>query len=475
MGLFRVDDVLRDSKIALQKAATDQFGSVVDTFARGSMDRLLGVEPTGEVDTRSNRPPHTWNSVDYATALSGTDVQVHNYRPKLKFLFKVQFNFTDKAKKAFPKIFDGKTSNDFTFMVKTVDRPKIEFEYEDDVNMYNFRTKVLRRIKHQELTLEVMDDTGNRVFEFFRSLLAVHSPISSGGMARDGTLDPPVSMNLLNGSGMSWVPFPLGVAGQNNAHRAIVNSTFGNSIDSIRILQVFTDPSETLPRAAKAVSFDFINPRITRFDLDELSHESSDPNNLTMTFDYDWMEMVDIGVLGTARTSDAKLQQNPLGDFESYSVATPNVAGSAKPNSNPILDALTKNLGGIANNTVKKFSSDLVGKAITTIAGNGALSSRIGSKLNSSFSKALNNAVNRAVGGSDGIGGLVQQGASDLVNRGASYIGQVGSTFASNLSARAHAPVVKDSDVAFEPSTSMAYSQSYAEYAGKNPAPTQGQ
>lgn len=296
---FSVNSILTDAKVSLEKTAADQFGAVVEDFSKQASKVIGGVFSPGSTSNRfdltEEKPKRTttWNATSYAAHLAGGN----DFRPKLKFLFKVEFIFNADALKIIHQLspnFIQKTK-DFTFMIKYVDRPKIDFEYEEEVNMYNFRTKVLKKVRHRDLTIIFMDDVGNRVFDFFRMLMMLHSPITRRQTGRDLTMTPPTGGSVSNGSGMAF-------SGDNvdNAHRGVVNSTFGNSIEAIRVKQMFIDPSpsEGVETMLKMVSFDFLNPRIVSFDLDELSHEANDVNLLTMVFDYDWMEMVNIGSLG---------------------------------------------------------------------------------------------------------------------------------------------------------------------------------
>ena len=64
-----------------------------------------------------------------------------------------------------------------SFMVRHVDRPKIDYDYED-VNLYNFRTKVLKQIKHREVGLTLYDDVGNNVLSFINAYRKLQMPIA---------------------------------------------------------------------------------------------------------------------------------------------------------------------------------------------------------------------------------------------------------------------------------------------------------
>lgn len=399
---FNAKGLLNDSKLALEKAAVDKFGSVVDDFAKNTLGQFIPGASSATPDNRSD--PNTWYATSYAASLSGAT----NYRPKLKFLFKVQFIFTEEAKAAFPEVFAANTSNDFTFMIKSVDRPKIDFEYEEDVNMYNFRTKVLKKIRHRDLTMVFMDDAGNRVFNFFRTLMMLHSPITRRQLLRDRSTTKPDNKTAGPefGSGMKFSGIQLdGQSASDNAHRGVINSQFGNSIAAIRVKQIFVDPSSSLANATKMVSFDFVNPRIVSFDLDELTHESSEVNLLTMVFDYDWMEMVDIGTLGTSLT--------PYNDEDKYNIQvkgvngapsdiSPNRQNGASGSDGGGGNSLFNSLGKIVGRGAQQLSSDLIGKAVRSVAGNG--------RFASSIVGAATNALAGPIGGI--VSGAVRDGLS---------------------------------------------------------------
>lgn len=450
---FSVKSLLNESKISLEKAATDKFGSVVEDFTKNAIGSIF---PSSSQSKPASAYDGSWYATSYAAHLAGAT----SFRPKLKFLFKVQFIFTEEAKRMYPKALGNTAlSNQFVFMIKTVDRPKVDFEYEEDVNMYNFRTKVLKKIRHRDLTISFMDDSGNRVFEFFRSLMMVHSPITRTQMDRDNTLKNPSAglQKLSTSSGMSFAGNQT-----DSAHRAVVNSSFGNSIEAIRVQQIFVDSSESLDRATKMVSFDFINPRIVSFDLDELSHEANDVNLLTMVFDYDWMEMVDVGVLGTAQTqygSDVPVLP-PAKNITQYAPSdiTPNkpngVSESAAGNgAGPpgFFGALANSAASILGRGASKLTSDLIGRSVRTIAGNGRFATALGGIVSSNLSGP--------------IGGIVSGAAREQL----SGIAGTASNILSGTNARALARAVGDASTAgFDEAKSIVSSSSAS--AASNPA-----
>lgn len=405
---MNISNILSTTKVALEKQATDSFGAYVADFAQGKLSIPPGAaDNTGLYQPTQQDDPKTWYSSSYAAALAGS-----NFRPKLKFLFKVEFAFNEALRKepTYSQLFD-KHSNDFTFMIKSVDRPKVDFDYEEEVNQYNFRTKVLKKITHRELTLTFMDDVGNRVFDFFRLLMLIYSPITRGGPERDGKADAPI-VTAEPPSGMSF----LSDVKKYNAHRGVINAVAGQAIKYIRIKQIFLDPSVKLNQAPKMVYYDFINPRLKSFDLDDMNHEASDPNLLTMLFDYDWMEMVKFdkinqgigpvfpGVSANAPTAPVDL----LGAIKGPASTESSVAGG----NNPFARILSARAGTVG----QQFTSSAVNRAVQSVAGGGAVGTAIGGALGS-VGTSVGNSINGYLGNQiSTVSGVVTSGAGSLIS-----------------------------------------------------------
>lgn len=388
-----IKPILNSTQIALEKEAADRFGAAVEDFSRGVIGPALGQPaPLAGNQVPFNRNDGGFYATSYAHALAGgTD-----FRPKLKFLFKVEFVFTPEARAAFPHVFGNAAANDFTFLVRSVDRPKIDFEYEDDVNMYNFRTKVLKKIRHRELTITFMDDVGNRVIKFFRALMMLHSPITRRQLDREvfgvDRTTPPKPASINSGNGMMFEN--IRDSRNDNAIRGVVNSKVGGAIETIRIKQIFVDPGAPLGAAVKEVIFDFLNARLVSFDLDDLSHETSDVNIMTMQFDYDWMEIVEVGSLQTV-------------DGPIYNVAVPGVGGApvdiSLPNrsfdnpggGNAFLDIISSSIGRAG----QQVTSEAINRGVASIAGTGRFASLIGSQA------------------SNILGGIIGAAGRDLINQ----------------------------------------------------------
>lgn len=422
---FSAKPYLDSTKIALEREAAQRFGTAVEDFGRGVIGPMVGLQaPLPGDQIPFNRNDGSFYASSYAAALAGGT----NYRPKLKFLFKVEFVFTPEAIAAFPEVLGGTSSNDFTFMVKSVDRPKIDFEYEDDVNQYNFRTKVLKKIRHRELTVTFMDDTGNRVLNFFRALMMLHSPITRRQLQREGSTAQPDPNSFTSGSGMIFSNNE-----NDNAIRGVTNSEVGNVISTIRVKQMYVDSGAQLGSAVKEVIYDFLNARIVSFDLDELSHEASDVSLMTMQFDYDWMEIVDVGSLNVMDGPEYNIAVPGIGgapvDMSTYGRASLTNPGSGNGFMNIISNQLGRGAQSFVSSAVNKafqgkgtFAS-LIGSQVSNIAGGlvGAATKDLASGLTSTVNQATaslfsGTVFDSAAGGPKNIIGMTQSNNDPLGN-----------------------------------------------------------
>lgn len=90
--------------------------------------------------------------------------------PKYKFMYVAQFVFHDEY-----KMF---SDMDFAFMVKTADRPNIKYQMED-VNYYNFRSKVITKTSFDDITMTFYDDVTNTVDAFYAGYMKATVPVSN--------------------------------------------------------------------------------------------------------------------------------------------------------------------------------------------------------------------------------------------------------------------------------------------------------
>jgi hypothetical protein len=403
-----IKDLLKKGGVNVERTATELFGNAVEDFSKGKLEpRLKEAFGRGnEAPPNNTAPAGEWWATSYAHSLANT-----NYRPKLKFLFKVEFLFKPQIISEYPELKDNK----FIFLVKTVDRPKVEFEYEE-VNQYNFRTKVLKQIRHRELTMTFADDTGNQVYNFFRIMMMVHSPITRRSASASHDIAEQVEA-YNSGNGMI---FSSDIGRKNDyATRAALNTDIGNAIQAIKITQFFVQPmagADKIDGAAKEVAFFFMNPRIVSFDLDDVSHESSDPNLFTMQFDYDFMVMAPMRVM-KADPPEKRFVGLPGSPGDPMPTGRgASAAGTISAKGGPAEggggeNKFTRTLSAIGGRAAERIVGDTFGKYIRQVPGLGRAADTLGGLVGGSVRSGIGDLLGSVSAGFNGSGGVGGSGA----------------------------------------------------------------
>lgn len=220
-------------------------------------------------------------------------IDLIRFAPKYKFLFVVQFEFHPWFQEILKSI-------DPAFVIKTSTRPQVEFEYQD-VNMYNFRTKVPAKTMYQPMTMKFYDDDYNNAFQLYTTYMKLMSPISNidiesqsidpldaydnvgGGMGFDQNalkIQSGWSHTVGQGYAASLGPYgdiPQGGTGNDNP----TGSNIRNILRRITLFQVYR-------QGLLMNVFHFYNPKITTMTLDDLDMAmSGEGNEISLTFSYD--------------------------------------------------------------------------------------------------------------------------------------------------------------------------------------------
>ena len=276
MGIF--DDIrgpLQSVGVNLEQVALGAFGAVVDSVQNsGGYSPLssggstgiggMGAGTRGDLQFQPGFGNYTPLSSDLAW-----------YQPKQKHLFTVTFNFNPRAIGGTTEALE--VARYFTFFVDRVDKPKVNFVYED-VNMYNYRTKVLTKIEHQPLSLTFIDDALNAVSDFFNIYRKLLSPISRMDELGDGYNGPQETLGF--GTDPSN-PSTIDTSKGSSASMGPLSQNQVNVLKNIIIRQVYSVGHYY------ECEYVFNNPRIVRFDFDDVDHSQSQYNVSQVEFEYD--------------------------------------------------------------------------------------------------------------------------------------------------------------------------------------------
>lgn len=228
-----------------------------------------------EILTRSIFTP---NQTQEAKAIQGCvspyAMDLIKLAPKSKFLFVVQFIYNTAYNDWL------QLSNDFAFVVKTSTRPNIEFEYED-INMYNFRTRVAKRTVYAPVSMTFYDDNLNNADLFYTTYLRAMSPIANMG----GTTDNIPQVEMYQASTMEPTTFnsALGSFNSGGSSLGALRDNNKSILSEIRLYHVF-DYGRLMN------VYHFYHPKIQQMNLDELTMaETGNGNELSLEFSYDSM------------------------------------------------------------------------------------------------------------------------------------------------------------------------------------------
>ena len=196
------------------------------------------------------------------------------YAPKQKFMFILQFTLKKEWEGW------GDHINQMAFVVKNTGRPNISIEHEE-VNFYNFWSRVAKRTVYEPVTMRFHDDSKNFGTTFFNAYLQAISPISRlGGYKETKNM----THNFLENVGLNGSTWGIDSS-------ASIGSLEGNNtaiIDELKVFHVFD--------YGRFMSvYNYKNPKILSMNLDDLDMaEGAVGNEIELQFAYDALHITPI-------------------------------------------------------------------------------------------------------------------------------------------------------------------------------------
>jgi hypothetical protein len=377
-----VNSILKGYGVSLESKALGQFGAAVGDYGKqaglGSLadiasqsinNKGLTVKTLGGLASELGfnsldgmmGTKHAWQSPRYASDLVA-------FAPKHRFIFKVKFIFNEPY---------SSINREFMYLVKEIDKPTVHWEYEE-INMYNFKTKVLKSIKHEALNMTFHDDIQNKVLDFFNAYRLAYSPVSSLNYDQ---------ASMFEDSGMDF--YEPGTNGQSSASMGILANGNKNVLSHIEVIQVYA-------HGTRQNVFVFTNPKIESFDFDNLAMESSEGNSLAVSFGYDALYIKDEVVHGTP--SPAWGATDILGNKE---IGTRNQFGNQVMGADNLGKKIQNGTGGFVDALGKPISAitSAFGSVQSTVRGVVSSASSEIDRLTKSTLGSIVPAVNHATAG----------------------------------------------------------------------------
>lgn len=216
--------------------------------------------------------------------------------PKFPFMFATKFYLYPD----FENMFGGTAFPDGQphWFVKQSTRPNINYEYEE-VNMYNYRTRVLKRSEFQPASMTMYDDLKDATGSWWNTYIRLMSPITNiverrfasnyeeSGM--DWDLDQyndllKTDLRASNIEGIGVSPPALDYAAGTGV---LPSSLDSGNVQILRAVQIM----HILEFGKKAVIYTYRNPRFTEIRFNDLDWEQSGPSTVEASFNYDSFEI----------------------------------------------------------------------------------------------------------------------------------------------------------------------------------------
>ena len=227
-------------------------------------------------------------------------------RPKLKFNFTASFKFREPILILGNKSDNSRMDDELTFALKQASRPNPTVVYQD-VNYYNYRTKVATKVDYGALNLTLYDDVENFGHDMYEQYLKAVSPIANirkeqvndkfavdqikgpqngafntqGTIIDTGTTITADTQDQIDGGTGSVGPLGNGPGGEQGLIEYItLRHWFWSDIERRG------DESGDVPQI-QYVEYQYLNPKIINMTLDELDMTQSDVSTIMMNFVYD--------------------------------------------------------------------------------------------------------------------------------------------------------------------------------------------
>lgn len=190
--------------------------------------------------------------------------------PKNKFMFIVQFNFNTAYRTLQQRL------DTFAFVVKQSDRPTVTFDYED-INLYNFKTKSIKRSTYNPINMRFYDDSTNQVMQFYNSYLRAMIPVSNMSNRQQSTYEESgMDFDQLNQAAALGVP----------THR--YSASVGPLLDNEKTVLKEITLYHVFGNGHLLNIYRFLSPKMMELQLDELNMaESGEGNEIVLNFTYD--------------------------------------------------------------------------------------------------------------------------------------------------------------------------------------------
>lgn len=205
--------------------------------------------------------------------------------PKYKFLFVVAFEFNAPYMQ---EVGQGGLRRQLSYVARRSTRPGIKYDMQE-VNFYNFRSKVITKSEFEDMSMTFYDDSRNSAATLMSAYMSAMTPIvnnlsmPANRYEEQGMLNSTYTMETINqatnaGANASTISQP-NVTGSSSSTGPLQND-LNTVINKITLFHI-------IDNGRRVDAYTFINPRVVSFSMDEVDMTVSEVNTVEMKFTYD--------------------------------------------------------------------------------------------------------------------------------------------------------------------------------------------
>ncbi|MFY0658063.1 MAG: hypothetical protein JXR12_15100 [Neptunomonas phycophila] len=252
-------------------------GFLADKFIAGAIEEADLPAPIGALSAmafvQQNKAQKPQDITDPGCGISPYARDLIAYAPKHNFMFMVQFEFQpdyNDLNLQRNKKLDKEETIKFHYLCREMERPTIEVEY-DEVNMYNFRTKVAKKVNYSPINMKLVDDQKNSTMVFLEKYLKIRSPVAN----KDHQ-----TSDFYEKEGMTWNGWdPTKVAEGSGS----MGGLMGPNKSVLRRVVVY----HIFGYGSRVNRYTYINPKIMEFNMSDFSQDNHEPAYVDLQMGYD--------------------------------------------------------------------------------------------------------------------------------------------------------------------------------------------
>lgn len=248
------------------EVAENVFSSVVDgVFGIG--DIANAEKPLEAVHDLLKNQPKTSTAVNRQLVKHyAVDKSYSNIHPKFKFLYIIQFEFNTDFEEYLKD-----DANFMAFAVRTASRPTVTIEYED-INMYNFRTKIPKYSDYQPATMTFFDDQSNKTTSFYKKYIEYLIPNARIPKQQQNLYESNQFNFNTEENDSIYNSSSLGALPGDSGHK--------NIIKSVKLFHIYN-------WGHNINVYHYFNPKISEINIGDLDMDSTELSEIQITFSYD--------------------------------------------------------------------------------------------------------------------------------------------------------------------------------------------